>query len=95
MLQREHSAILLTFIKIFVLSTFERPFCTGFTVFLAKTRRNIAEDFSSLLYIAQPHFIPDCFVVGYIIISFGYNKPCCIGMAASFFSMFWLKLKVF
>ena len=38
MLQGEHSAILLTFIKlpfvikIFVLSIFERPFCTGFTV---------------------------------------------------------------
>ena len=38
MLQEEHSAILLTFIKlpfvikIFVLSIFERPFYTGFTV---------------------------------------------------------------
>ena len=38
MLQGEHSAILLTFIKlpfvikIFVLSIFERPFYTGFTV---------------------------------------------------------------
>ena len=39
MLQEEHSAILLTFIKllfvikIFVLSIFEWPFYTGFTVF--------------------------------------------------------------
>ena len=38
MLQREHSAILLTFIKLpvvtetFVLSIFEWPFYTGFTV---------------------------------------------------------------
>ena len=41
MLQGEHSAILLTFIKlpfaikIFVLSIFERPFYTGFTVILS------------------------------------------------------------
>ena len=41
MLQGEHSAILLTFIqklsfviKIFVLSFFEWPFYTGFTIFL-------------------------------------------------------------
>ena len=40
MLQGEHSAILLTFIKlpfvikIFVLSIFEWPFYTGFTVFI-------------------------------------------------------------
>ena len=40
MLQREHSAILLTFIKlpivtkIFVLSIFEWPFYKGFTVFI-------------------------------------------------------------
>ena len=39
MLQGEHSAILLTFIKLpvfiktFVLSTFDWPFCIGFTVF--------------------------------------------------------------
>ena len=44
MLQGEHSAILLTFIKlpfvtkIFVLSVFEWPFYTGFTV---NTTRNI------------------------------------------------------
>ena len=42
MLQREHSAILLTFIKlpfvikIFVLSILEWPFFTGFTVYLSK-----------------------------------------------------------
>ena len=40
MLQGEHSAILLTFIKlpfvfkVFVLSIFERPFYTGFTVLI-------------------------------------------------------------
>ena len=45
MLQGEHSAILLTFIKlpfvmkIFVLSIFERSFYTGFTVILLATTR--------------------------------------------------------
>ena len=46
MLQGEHSAILLTFIKlpfvikIFVLSIFEWPFYTGFTVFIAFMNNN-------------------------------------------------------
>ena len=47
MLQGEHSAILLTFfklpfvIKIFVLSNFEWPFYTGFTVFMYFIMTNI------------------------------------------------------
>ena len=48
MLQREQSAILLTFIKlpfdikIFVLSIFELPFYTGFTVVFNPTITNFA-----------------------------------------------------
>ena len=48
MLQGEHSAIPLTFIrlpiviKIFVLSIFEWPFYTGFTVYTQWTRLNTA-----------------------------------------------------
>ena len=53
MLQKEHSAILLTFIKlpfvikIFVLSIFEWPFYTGFTVFLKNkiAKRNKTKTF--------------------------------------------------
>ena len=48
MLQGEHSATLLTFIKlpfvikIFVLSIFEWPFYTGFTVLIAKSEFNVS-----------------------------------------------------
>ena len=50
MLQGEHSAILLTFIKLpfvinnFVLSSFERPFYTGLTVFFIMKHRNTQKE---------------------------------------------------
>ena len=52
MLQREHSAILSTFIKLptFVLSIFERPFYTGFTVLTLKAKIVIFEINFLLLY---------------------------------------------
>ena len=54
MLQGEHSAIILTFIKlpfiikIFVLSIFERPFYTGFTVQLVPIKKSF-ESFYQLM----------------------------------------------
>ena len=52
MLQREHSAILSTFIKvpfvikIFVLSIFERPFYTGFTVVSVTEQTDLSHTWS-------------------------------------------------
>ena len=60
MLQGEHSAILSTFIKllfvikIFVLSIFEWPFYTGFTVLLSSGARGVNFDSSHHLH---PYFV--------------------------------------
>ena len=60
MLQREHSAILLTFIKlsfvveIFVLSIFEQPFYTGFTVHVLINLVLWTYEIQPFFYLLQP-----------------------------------------
>ena len=62
MLQREHSAILLTLInlpfviKIFVLSIFEWPFCTGFTVLKSD---DLAHNVHIFFQVAKPFCTKD------------------------------------